>query len=193
MTVFIVLLSFIAQSTAVAYQQVAQIAKLNIEILEGDGAVNNIRQRVAREPIVQVTDENRKPIAGASVVFLLPNQGAGATFANGSRTLTVLTNNQGQAVARGIQANRLAGEYQMRVSASFQGQTASTSITMSNVAAAGAAAAGGLGAMKWLLIIGAVGGAAVGTAVVVNNGGSNTPARTPTTISVGSPTVGAPR
>ena len=44
--------------------------------------------------MVQVTDENRKPVAGAAVVFLLPNQGAGGTFANGARSLTTLTDSQ---------------------------------------------------------------------------------------------------
>ena len=37
-----------------------------IEVVEGDGAINNIRQRTAREPIVQVEDENHKPVAGAA-------------------------------------------------------------------------------------------------------------------------------
>ena len=32
-------------------------------IVEGEGAINNIRLRTAREPIVQVEDENRKPVA----------------------------------------------------------------------------------------------------------------------------------
>ena len=49
-------------------------AKLNLVIVEGEGAINNVRQRTAREPIVQVEDENHKPVAGAVVVFLLPNQ-----------------------------------------------------------------------------------------------------------------------
>ena len=113
------LLSLIAQTVGYSYQEAAQIQKLNIVIVEGEGAVNNIRQRLAREPMVQVTDENRKPVAGAAVVFLLPNQGAGGTFANGARTLTTLTDANGNAVARGIQANRLTGQYQVRVTASF--------------------------------------------------------------------------
>ena len=46
--------------------------KLIINIVEGEGALNNIKQRVNREPIVQVEDENHKPIAGAAVVFFLP-------------------------------------------------------------------------------------------------------------------------
>ena len=53
---------------------------LQIEILDGDNALNNIQQRTAREPIVQVTDENHKPVAGALVLFAVrenPN-GAGA-------------------------------------------------------------------------------------------------------------------
>jgi hypothetical protein len=53
--------------------------RIQIVIVEGEGAINNIRQRVAREPIIQVEDENRRPVAGAAVTFLLPNQGAGAS------------------------------------------------------------------------------------------------------------------
>src|SRR5271166_3103367 len=65
--------------------------KLIINVVEGEGALNNIKQRVNREPIVQVEDENHKPIAGAAVVFFLPTTGPGGTFANGSQTLTVTT------------------------------------------------------------------------------------------------------
>mgnify|MGYP001550515740 CR=1 FL=1 len=80
----------------------APVEKLNLVIVEGDGAINNIRQRTAREPIVQVQDENHRPVAGAAVTFVLPDQGAGATFANGSHTLTVMTDNAGRAAARGM-------------------------------------------------------------------------------------------
>jgi hypothetical protein len=196
----VVLLSLLAQTVGYGYQApeqnspaAPQIQKLNITIVEGEGAVNNIRQRMAREPMVQVTDENRKPVAGAAVVFLLPNQGAGGTFANGARSLTTLTDANGNAVARGIQVNRLEGQYQINVSASHQGQTASTTINMSNAALAGAAAAGV--SMKLLLILGAVGGAAAGIAVAAtgNGGGGATPPRPSTTVTPGAPTVGAPR
>ncbi|MBM3788091.1 MAG: hypothetical protein FJW30_27420 [Acidobacteria bacterium] len=150
-TASIVLLSLLAQSALKGYQAPPAGPKISIAIVEGDGAVNNIRQRVTREPMVQVTDENKKPVAGAAVVFLLPNQGAGATFANGARSLTVLTDQNGNAVARGLQANRVSGQYQVRVTASSQGQTASTSIAMTNAAVAGAAA-GGMTALKLLLL-----------------------------------------
>ena len=187
---FALLFTLVAQTVAYSYQEVPRIQKLNIEIVEGEGAVNNIRQRTAREPMVQVTDENRKPVAGAAVVFLLPNQGAGGVFANGARTLTTLTNSNGNAVARGMQANRLTGQYQINVTASHQGQTASTSINMSNAVLTGTAS--GIATSKLLLILGAAGGIAVGVAVA-NTGGGGTPTRPSTTVTPGTPTVGAPR
>src|SRR6185312_5765499 len=71
-------------------------SSLQIVIVEGEGAINNVKQRVNREEIVQVEDENHKPIAGAAVVFFLPNQGPGGVFPNGSQTLTTITDNQGR-------------------------------------------------------------------------------------------------
>ena len=170
--------------------------KLRIVIIEGEGAINNIRQRVAREPIVQVEDENRRPVAGAAVTFLLPQQGAGASFANGARSLTILTDANGRAVARGLQANNLNGEYQIRVTASHQGETTSTTIRQSNVAA-GAAAAAGVGlSMKLLAIIGAAAGAAVAGGVIAtrgDNGNGGTGGGTGTVIVPGTPSVGGPQ
>src|SRR5271156_5768386 len=89
--------------------------KLIINIVEGEGALNNVKQRVNREPIVQVEDENHKPIAGAAVVFFLPTSGPGGTFANGSQTLTVTTDATGRATATGIHPNHLTGKIQIRV------------------------------------------------------------------------------
>lgn len=167
--------------------------KLTITIVEGEGAINNVRQRVSREPIVQVEDENHKPIAGAAVVFTLPSQGASGVFPNGSRILTVLTDNQGRAAARGLKPNNVAGRMEIRVNASYQGQTASASITQVNSAAL--AAAGGLSATaKILIVLGVVGGAAAGAAVALTRGGgSSTPAAPATTLTPGAPTVGGPR
>src|SRR5579863_9420151 len=71
-----------------------QAPKLEIVIVEGEGAINNIKERVNREPIVQVEDENHKPVAGAVVVFFLPNQGPGGTFFDGTKSLTVTTDAQ---------------------------------------------------------------------------------------------------
>lgn len=191
-----VLLSMLLAAPAVKAQEAAAPLKLNIQIVEGDGAINNVRQRVAREPIVQVTDENNKPVAGAAVTFLLPNSGPGGTFAGGQNSMTVITDANGRAAARGLRANRMDGKYQMRVTASFQGQTASTTIGMSNVIAAGAAAAGGMSLTKILLVMAIMGGAAVGGVTAATSGNdvrNEPPTRPPTTITPGTPNVGPPR
>lgn len=171
--------------------------KLNLVIVEGDGAVNNIRQRVAREPIVEVRDENDKPLAGVAVVFTLPNQGASAAFPNGARMLTTVTDDAGRAVGRGMQPNNVSGKFEIRVNASFRGQTASTVISQQNVMLAAAAGAGAAGAGKLIAILAVVGGAAaagVAVAATRNGNGNNTPAGpTTTVINPGTPTVGPPR
>ncbi len=142
----------------------AQVAPtLNLVVVEGEGAVNNIKQRTAREPIVRVQDENHKPVGGAVVILMLPSNGAGGTFANGAKTLTMTTDNQGQAVARGLKPNGIKGQCQIRVNASHGGQNASVSITQTNavLSATGAAA-----------VLAVVGAAAAGGAYATHSGGA---------------------
>jgi hypothetical protein len=188
LSVLLLMQSASAQQTPPAPQ------KLNLVIVEGEGAVNNVRQRVAREPIVQVEDENRKPVAGAAVTFLLPNQGAGATFANGARSMTVLTDQNGQAVARGLQPNNVNGNFQIRVNASFQGQLASATIYMTNQIATAAVAGGISGKLIAILVI--AGAAAAGGAIAATRNGedpiSGGNQRPPVRVGAGTPTVGAP-
>ncbi len=171
-------------------------ASLRILIVEGEGAINNVKQRVNREPIIQVEDEVHKPVAGVSVTFFLPNQGPGGIFANGTNSLTTATNAQGQAVARGIRFNNQAGTMEIRVAASLAGQTASAIITQTNVlgsASSGGSAGGGMGRTTKILIVLAVvgGGAALG--VLATHRGGSTTATPTTTITPGTVTVGAPQ
>jgi hypothetical protein len=195
---------FLAVLLGITLTLTGQTGALNLVIVEGEGAINNIRQRTAREPIVQVEDENHKPIAGVAVVFSLPSNGAGATFANGALSLTTTTDNAGRAVARGLRPNQIQGNYQIRVTASQGGRTASTVIAQSNVlgagAAAGAASAAGISG-KLVAVIVAVGAAAAAGGIVAatrngngngtaNTGGGNTAA---TTVAAGAGTVGPQR
>jgi hypothetical protein len=194
--IFLVLLVLLNLFHAPAWSQQA-ITGLSITIVEGEGAINNVRQRVNREPIVQVEDNNRKPVAGAVVVFLLPDSGASGTFTDGSRMLMTVTDNQGRASARGIRPNGQSGPMVIRVTASFQGLTASSVITQTNAAAAAAASGAGLStAAKWAIILGIAGGAAAAGIVVATHGGSSTPGVTttpPIVITPGTPTVGGPQ
>ncbi|MCZ2074495.1 MAG: hypothetical protein LC130_05775 [Bryobacterales bacterium] len=190
------LISILAAGIPSAAKPAQAAGKLNIVVIEGEGAINNIRQRVGREPIVQVEDENRKPVGGAIVTFLLPDQGASATFADGGRTLSVVSDEQGRAIARGLRPNSIEGKYEIRVTASKDGNTASTVISQANALSAGAAAAGGGLAAKWIAVIAVAAAAAVAGGVVAardNGNGNNRPGVTPTTITPGTPSVGAPR
>jgi len=175
----------------------AQAPVLNIVVVEGEGAINNIRQRTAREPIVEVQDENHRPVAGAAVVFSLPSQGAGGSFAGGAHSLTVITDAQGRAVAHGFQPNGVKGQFQIHVNASYNGSTGSTNITQSNAAGAGAAGAASAGISgKLIAIIAIAAAAAAGGAIYATHSGggssNSTVVTSPTTITAGSGTVGAP-
>jgi hypothetical protein len=172
---------------------------LNLVIVEGDGAINNLRQRTAREPIVQVEDENHKPVAGAAVLFLLPEHGAGGTFADGSHSLSVVSDAQGRATAHGIHLNNVQGQFQIQVTASFSGMTASTVISQSIVAGAagagGGAAAGAAISTKVIVIIAVAAAAVAGGAAyyATHSGSSSNNATTPgVSITPGTGTVGPP-
>jgi hypothetical protein len=180
----------------------SQAPMLNIVIVEGEGAINNVKQRTSRETIVEVQDENHKPVAGAAVVFLLPGDGPGGAFVGGAKSATLTTDAAGRATMPRLQPNQ-PGSFQIRVNASSQGRTATATIGQSNVAGAAAAGAGGAAAGisgKTIAIIVAVAAAgAAGAAVGLTRGknNNNTPPTviTPTgTISVGSgATLGPPQ
>src|SRR5437763_4811792 len=102
--------------------------ELNIVVVEGEGAINNVRQRVAHDPAVRVEDENHKPITGVAVVFTLPTEGATGEFSNGAKSLTIMTDAEGRAAAQSLRMDQVAGKIPIHVNASFRGLTARTSI-----------------------------------------------------------------
>ena len=171
--------------------------KLSLVVIDGEGAINNIKQRTAREPVVQVEDENHRPVAGVAVVFSLPSQGASGIFPGGSHSLTVMTDDQGRAIARGLRPNNVQGQYQIRVTASKNGQTANATINQSNAliaGAAGAAAAGGISG-KLIAVLAVAAAAAAGGAIYATHNGGGNGNTTPSlvTIAPGTGTVGPPR
>jgi hypothetical protein len=174
-----------------------RVRTLSLVIIEGEGAINNIRQRTAREPIVQVDDENHKPVAGALVLFELPTRGAGGTFADGSHALRVVTDAQGRAAAHGMIPNNAKGRFQINVTASLNGVTASAAITQSNAVAgasgAATATAGISGKVVAILVVAAA--AVAGGAYYATHSGGASGATAPAgaTITAGASTVGAPR
>jgi hypothetical protein len=166
---------------------------LRIVVVEGQGAINNIRDHTARQPVVRVEDASERPIAGATVNFTLPDLGASAFFSDGRTALSTVTDASGLAAVRGMRPNNVAGQFPIRVTASYQGQTASATILQTNVAPPAAARSGS----KKKYIIAALVAAAAGGALAATRGGksaSATPTPTPggTVITPGSPVIGPP-
>lgn len=172
-----------------------------INVVEGDGAINNIRQVINRAASVVVEDENRNPLSGVSVTFFLPNEGPSGVFPNGSRVLTVFTDEKGLASSRSIRFNNLVGLMPIRVVASLFSQTSQATITQTNVSSAasvrssfvpsagGAKMAGRPHSMGKIIAILVVAGAAAGAGYYFAT--KKTPPKA--TISMGSPTIGGPQ
>lgn len=169
---------------------------LQVLVVEGDAAILHPNQRSAPEIVVEVDDADTKPVEGATVVFFLPTQGPGGAFANGTNTLTVRTDAMGRATAYGMRPNNKTGVFQIRVSASYRGQTANTTVTQNIVTASAVSGTGGgmgFGTKAWIIL--GICGAAVAGAVIAatHKGSSGSPANTGITITPGSATVGAPQ
>ena len=165
----IILLSCITPGMLAIAQPPA--AGLKLEVLEGEGAINNIRLHRAREPVIRAVNENNDPLGGVSVSFLLPDMGPSGEFAGSLRELTVLTDEKGQATGRGLVPNQLLGKFQIRVVASYRGQRATATINQTNAAPGGAVSRG---PSKKVLLIALIGGAAAGgVALAASRGGSS--------------------
>ena len=93
----------------------AQVAILQIKVVEGEGTVHVPGARSQRPLTIEVTDETGRPVAGAAVSFHLPEDGPGGTFANDLRTEIMITDAHGRASLHGFQPNRIGGRFQLRI------------------------------------------------------------------------------
>ena len=181
-------------ATAPGVAQSAPVpSKPFIQVLEGEGALNDMRSRTTREPIVQVQDENHKPIAGVVIIFTTPSSGASATFSNGLTSLQTVTDAEGKAIAAGFKPNGISGSYQIRVQANWNQLTTTSVINQTNTKQSSTSTstqtvhAARAFPLKAVLIVAAVAAAAGVTAGILATRGGSGP-----TISAGTPTVGAP-
>jgi len=146
---------------------------LKIVVLQGDGAVNDIKTRIVTEPVVEIRDERDLPVAGAEVVFQLPSSGPGGVFPD--RTKTYKTRSQ-------------PGHFIIKVTATKDTQTASIVINQQNSVEMVARARHKSG--RWKIIAAAVGAAALGTSLYLLLRGHSTNSISP---SAGPITVGGPQ
>jgi hypothetical protein len=180
----------------------AQVAILQIRVIEGEGAVHLPGSRGTRPITVEITEETGKPIAGAAVSFHLPEDGPGGSFVNGLRTEVVVTDAHGRASLYGLLANRTPGRFQIRILASKEQARAGT-VSFQYVAEPTGKAPAALlktptGRRKWIFVAAAVAGGAV--AMAATRGGAASPAAaapnapSSPTFNIGAPviTVGKP-
>lgn len=186
LTQTLLLLLFARLLPAQAVQPPEGASKLSIIVISGEGAINNIKSRTARETIVEVRDENNKPVAGASVAFLLPDSGPGLVSSNGTRMITTMTDANGRAAARGLKPNGQSGSFNLQVRANYQQSFGQLNVAQSNIVAAGAAISG-----LTIAIVAIAAAAAAGTAVALTR--NNDPARGSVGVNPGTPSAGAPR
>jgi hypothetical protein len=171
---------------------------LKIVVVQGEGALNNIRSHSGTPVIVEVRDAGGKPVAKAEVVFLLPPAGPGGTFFGWLRNQTVRTGADGRAESSGFTPNDEQGRFNIKVTAAAGSESASAIVSQSNTANGGGSGSGsqaksGHGNLwKVLLVVGAAGLAGGIVAATRGSSSSATPPM-PVTISAGPVTIGAPR
>ena len=171
---------------------------LKIIVVQGEGALNNMRTRSAAPLIVEVRDAADKPVAGAEVVFQLPPAGPGGVFNGWMRNQTSRTNSEGRAETNGFTPNDEAGRFNIKVTATSGTKSTSVIIAQTNTpngaAGTGTKAKSKSNLWKVLLVVGAA-GLAGGIVAATRGGGSSTPATPPTpiTITAGPITIGGPR
>lgn len=163
---------------------------LTIYVLEGQGAVHNIHDRLSASPVVEVRDENGLPVEGAEVTFQLPPVGPGGSFPGQKFTQTAKTNDQGQATVSFL-PNMQVGRFDIRVTATLGNRTGTAVIRQSNSireARETTEAKHGLFKFAWWKVAVLAGvGATIGIIVATRGGSGST-----VTLIPGAPTFGAP-
>ena len=178
-------------SSAAAVPGADQPKSLFISIIQGEGALNDIRTRTAREPIVQVDDENHKPVAGALVIFSIDKSGSSYANFGGMSSISVHTDATGRAFASGFRITQRKGSYSIHVHASYGQLVAEEAFVESNIAVlisqnntsteVGAVSHKKAWIVSSALVVGAVAGIVFATRQ-----------SSPTIVSAGTGTVGAP-
>lgn len=179
-------------------QPPAAPSRLQLKVIAGQGAVNNIGMRVAAQPGVEVTDPNGAPVPGAEVIFQAPADGPGGSFFGGMRIFTVKTDSKGAATASGFIPNDQAGKFRIAVRASLGAAVAEGFVDQTNSQGPGSTSKQAMSSKQkkvWIAVA-VVAAAAIGGGVAASGGDSTTAAaaaKKPVAIGAGPITVGGPR
>ena len=162
--------------------QAPAVTRLNIVVVEGEGAIDNAQQGLTTQPVVRVEDENQKPVAGAAVLFALPTEGSTGVFSNGTQTLMINTDRNGIAAVKGMRANRVSGKLVIHVIASYRGLSARAEINQTIEGVPGAKSSTGGHHTTLIVVLAVVAAAGAGGAYfALRKSGSSNPSTPPNT------------
>ena len=167
---------------------------LKVAVLEGQNGVNNIRMPMSVDLVVEVRDENDRPVEGATVNFQLPLMGASGGFEGGVRNKETTSNVQGQASVS-YTPNEELGRFTVQVKAMQGGRTGMTTIMQQNANTEAGQTKSWFSRHKKIVIAAAVVAVGVGLGVGLTRGGSKSGSSggSGITISPGVPTVAGPQ
>jgi len=190
-------------------QDAAAADYLTVSVAKGEGAINIIGQGPSRPVVVLVQYATGVPVEDAVVTFFLPSDGPSGVFPNGTRNVSVTTDNLGHAMAAGFTPNSVTGNLEIKVTVALHGSVAHAIVHQTNsgsgqAAPAGAPASGetpsGAATKKksstmLLVLVGVGAAAAVGAALALKGGSSSSsstppPAVTTVGISIGTGSLG---
>lgn len=163
--------------------------RLHLVVLQGLAAVNDVRAPTTTMLVVEVRDENYRPLEGATVEFELLATGPSGSFEGGVRVKKAITNAQGQAFT-GFEPNPAAGRFSIKARATYGTRTGMVTIMQPTKTGQSR-----ISRHKTLAIMIAVAVAGAATAAILTTrGGASSPSPKPTvTITSGIPTFGSPQ
>lgn len=103
---------------ATPFTVLAETVLIQLQIIEGEGAIHTAGTKASRPITVQVTDETGKPVEGAGVTFRLPEESATGFFDTGLRSDVQITGRDGRATVWSIVWGKAPGPVKIRVTAS---------------------------------------------------------------------------
>jgi hypothetical protein len=178
------------------------IKNLKMLVLAGNGEMNDLERKVMAPLVVQVLDQNDRPVEGAQVIFRFPLDGPGAAFAGGQLSQTVRSNGTGEAAAVNWMANGQVGTFEVHVNATYGNEIGETTVKMQNVSRIVETQGTNKHAKQshwysptWVKVAlaGGVAAAVVGIVLATRGGGHASSSSTvPITVTPGSPSVGQP-
>jgi hypothetical protein len=175
--------------------------KLRVLVLEGEHSLNDTERGLPALTVVEVRDENDRPVENADVTFRLPPSGPGGSFPGQKFSRTVRTNAQGQAAPTGLTLNHELGAFAITVTAIYGTLMGRATIHQTNEArvntVSGTRINGGFlskwGKWKWIAAAGLTAGAVVGIILATRGGSSTTSTPTTVIISPGPIVIGVPQ